>query len=72
MANYLQELAQDALCQSYFGHMTGLWFLPARTLSLNTNELMNVNIKISVQLANCHIVLMLILLTVSQNRFPAL
>jgi len=31
-----------------------------------------VNIKISVQLANCHIVLMLILLTMSQNLFPAL
>ena len=30
MANYLQELAQDAVCQSHTGHMTGLWFLPAR------------------------------------------
>ena len=35
-------------------------------------SLIYVNTKISVQLANCHIVLMLILLTVSQNRFPAL
>ena len=33
--NY-QELAQDAVCQSYTGHMTGLWFLPARPLRLNT------------------------------------
>ena len=24
MANYPQELAQDAVCQSYTGHMTGL------------------------------------------------
>ena len=29
MANYLQELAQDAVCQSHTGHMTGLWFLPS-------------------------------------------
>jgi len=41
MANYPQELAQDALCQSYTGHMTGLWFLPIRPLRLNTNEWMN-------------------------------
>ena len=32
MANYLQELAQDAVCQSHTGHMTGLWFLPTRPL----------------------------------------
>ena len=38
MANYSQELAQDAVCQSHTGHMTGLWFLPARPLRLNTNE----------------------------------
>jgi len=38
MANYPQDLAQDAVCQSYTGHMTGLWFLPARPLRLNTNE----------------------------------
>ena len=41
MANYLQELAQDAVCQSHTSHMTGLWFLPARPLRLNTNEWMN-------------------------------
>ena len=41
MANYSQELAQDAVCQSYTGNMTGLWFLPARPLKLNTNEWMN-------------------------------
>jgi len=29
MANYSQEPAQDAVCQSHTGHMTGLWFLPA-------------------------------------------
>ena len=38
MANYPQELAQDAVCQSRTGHMTGLWFLPTRPLRLNTNE----------------------------------
>ena len=37
MANYPQELAQDAVCQSHTGHMTGLWFLPTRPLRLNTN-----------------------------------
>ena len=29
MANYPKELAQDAVCQSHTGHMTGLWFLPS-------------------------------------------
>ena len=38
MANYPQKLAQDAVCQSHTGHMTGLWFLPTRPLRLNTNE----------------------------------
>ena len=32
MANYPQERAQDAVCQSHTGHMTGLWFLPTRPL----------------------------------------
>ena len=41
MANYPQELAQDAVCQSHTGHMTGLWFLLTRPLRLNTNEGMN-------------------------------
>ena len=41
MANNPQELAQDAVCQSHTGHMTELWFLPARPLRLNTNEWMN-------------------------------
>ena len=45
MANYPQELAQDAVCQSHTGHMTGLWFLPARPLRLNTNEWMKVKVK---------------------------
>ena len=38
MANYPQETVQDAVCQSHTGNMTGLWFLPARPLRLNTNE----------------------------------
>ena len=33
-----QVLAQDAVFQSHTGHMTGLCFLPTRTLRLNTNE----------------------------------
>ena len=37
-ANYPQVLAQDAVCQSHTGHMTGLWFLATRPLRLNTNE----------------------------------
>ena len=41
MANYPQELAQDAVCQSHTGHMTGLWFVPTRPLRLNTNERIN-------------------------------
>jgi len=36
MANYPQERAQDAVCQSHTGHRTGLWFLPTRPLRLNT------------------------------------
>ena len=42
MANYPQELAQDAVCQSHTGHMTGLWFLPTRPVRLNTNVCINV------------------------------
>ena len=38
MAINPQELAQDAVCQSRTGHMTGLSFLPTRPLRLNTNE----------------------------------
>ena len=41
MANYPQELAQDAVCQSRTGQMTGLWFLSARPVRLNSNECMN-------------------------------
>jgi hypothetical protein len=40
MANYPQELAKGAVCQNHTGHMTRLWFLPARPLRLNTNELL--------------------------------
>ena len=50
MANYPQELAQDAVCQSHTGHMTGLWFLPTRPLRLNTNEWMNEWMELSDQL----------------------
>jgi len=46
MANYPQELAQDAVCQTHTGHMTGLWFLLARPLRLNTNEWMNVKMRL--------------------------
>ena len=48
MANYSQELAQDAVCQSHTGHMAGLWFLPARPLRLNTNEWMYIYIYVCV------------------------
>ena len=41
MVNYSQVPAQDAVCQSHTGHMTGLWFLPALPLRLNINEWMN-------------------------------
>jgi hypothetical protein len=41
MANYPHELAQDAVCQSHTGDMTGLLFLPTRPLRLNTNERIN-------------------------------
>ena len=34
----LAKFGQDAVCQSHTGHMTELWFLPARPLKLNTNE----------------------------------
>jgi len=30
MATYPYELAQDAVCQSHTGRLTGLWFLPNR------------------------------------------
>ena len=38
MANYPQELAQDAMCQSHTGHMTGPWFLRTLPLRLNADE----------------------------------
>ena len=38
MANYSQELVQDAVCESHTGNMTVLWFLPTQPLRLNTNE----------------------------------
>ena len=54
MANYLQELAQDAECQSHTGHMTELLFLPARPLRLNTNEWMTVTYDILAYYLNWH------------------
>ena len=48
MANYPQELTQDAVCQSHTGHMTGLWFLPTQPLRLNTNEYIYIYIYIKV------------------------
>ena len=57
MANYPQELAQDAVCQSHTGHMTGLWFLLTRPLRLNTNEGMN---DIYIYIFRCKTVSMLI------------
>ena len=41
MANYPQELDQDAVCQIHTGYIIGLWFLPTRLLRLNTNEWIN-------------------------------
>ena len=64
MANYPQELAQNAVCQSHTGHMTGLWFLPAQPLRLNTNEWMN-NPYINIDPLNaklnpiCHLLILL-------------
>ena len=49
MANYPQELAQDAVCHSHTGHMTGLWFLPTRPLRLNTNNEMEMEERNSLQ-----------------------
>jgi len=46
MANYPQEIARDAVCQSHTGHMIGLWFLPARPLRPNTNECIYIHIYI--------------------------
>ena len=54
MANYPQEPAQDAVCQSHTGHMTGLWFLPTRPLRLNTNEWMNERKYIDIRLPMWH------------------
>ena len=57
MANYPQELVQDAVCQSHNGHMTGLWFMPAQPLRLNTNELMKL-IYITQMLIRCYLQLL--------------
>jgi hypothetical protein len=37
MANYSQELAQDAAYHSRTGRLTGLWFLPKLAIGLKTN-----------------------------------
>ena len=52
MANYPQALAQDAVCQSYTGHMTEHWFLPTRPLRLNTNEYIYIYIYIYIYMLN--------------------
>jgi len=39
MANYPEELAQDAAYQSHTGRLTVLWFLPKLAQGLNTNFL---------------------------------
>jgi len=41
MANYPHELAQDAVCQSHTGHITGLWSMPAQPLRLKLNPICN-------------------------------
>jgi hypothetical protein len=38
MANYPEELTQDAAYQSHTGPLTGLWFLPKLALGLNTDN----------------------------------
>jgi hypothetical protein len=43
MANYPQELAQDAAYQSHTGLLTGLWFLPELAQGLNNNNNNNNN-----------------------------
>ena len=52
MANYPQELAQDAVCHSHTGHMSGLWFLPTRPLRLTTKEWKNIYIYIYVHVGH--------------------
>ena len=37
-----KNVPQDAVCQSHTVHRTGLWFLPTRSLRLNSNEWMNI------------------------------
>jgi len=43
MANYPQELAQDAAYQSHTGRLTGVWFLPKLAQGLNNNNNNNNN-----------------------------
>ena len=43
MANYPQELAQDAAYQSHTGRLTGLWFQPKLAQGLNTTTTNNNN-----------------------------
>ena len=38
MANYPQEVAQNAAYQSHTGRLTGLWFPPKLAQGLNTNN----------------------------------
>jgi len=41
MANYPQELAQDAVCHSHTGHITGLCFLPSPAFKAEYYLIMN-------------------------------
>ena len=50
MANYPQELAQDAVCQSHTGHMTGLWFLPSPALKAEYEWMNEASVSLNVQL----------------------
>jgi len=43
MANYPQELAQDAAYQSHTGRLTGLWFQPKLAQGLNTTTTTTTN-----------------------------
>ena len=49
------------MCQSHTGHMTGLWFLPTRSLRQNTNEWLNtvLNCKLRVIKIHCRCALVL-------------
>ena len=59
------------MCQSHTGHMTGLWFLPARPLRLNTNEWMNIRgmAEISQEVQIHMMVVVMVLYEANQTAF---